>query len=82
MDQTINPQAGVLPVPGPKKGPSEDITAARPAATVPASIPEVIERIERDLVRVGPYAFGAPQLIRITPREWALIREHLEQVAA
>ena len=79
MDQTINPQAGVSPVPSPTKGLSEDITAARPAATVPAStIDEAIDRIEREATRVGPYAGGAPQLIRITPREWALIRARLE----
>lgn len=79
MTTIHNPQAGVLPVPGVKATPSEDITAARPAATVPAStIDEAIDRIEREATRVGPYAGGAPQLIRITPREWALIRARLE----
>ena len=79
MGQDHNPQAGVLPVPGAKAAPNVDITAARPAATVPAStIDEAIDRIEREATRVGPFAGGAPQLIRITPREWALIRARLE----
>ena len=79
MGQDHNPQAGVLPVPGAKAAPSVDITAARPAATVPAlTIADMLERIEREATRVGPYAGGSPQLIRITPREWALIRARLE----